>query len=352
MRALLSRAALCLLFPLAAFAGERDTVSYVNPLIGSEKSAIGYGGTMPFVTTPFGMTDWTPQTRQNKISMTSYNYDDSTISGFIGTHQPAIWMGDYGYVTLVPQVGPLRTAPDDRKLPFRHADESAHPDYYSVSLLTGNNSSIRAEMTATERCAIFRFHFPSADVSRVLVEASRPGIAGFAAAQPDLHEISGYNPHRMDAHLGPMKLPNFKGYFVVQFRQSPSKMKTYASPGRGAYAEFPGGQTIEVRVGTSFISIEQARANLQREIPALGLRCRPPQTACHLERKAQPPTNRRRNRSRKNAPLHGPVSCAALSPDLLRIWTLLQRLRRPGAHGRKLHCFLNLGYVPRRKQPV
>jgi putative alpha-1,2-mannosidase len=34
---------------------------------------------MPFVTTPFGMTSWTPQTRQNKISVTSYNYDDTTI---------------------------------------------------------------------------------------------------------------------------------------------------------------------------------------------------------------------------------------------------------------------------------
>ncbi len=57
---------------------------------------------MPFVSPPFAMTNWTPQTRQNKISITSYNYDDKTISGFIGTHQPAIWMGDYGYVTVVP----------------------------------------------------------------------------------------------------------------------------------------------------------------------------------------------------------------------------------------------------------
>jgi putative alpha-1,2-mannosidase len=92
-----------LLFTNFAFAAERDAVSYVNPLIGTQKSAIGYGGTMPFVSPPFGMTNWTPQTRQNKISVTSYNYDDSTISGFIGTHQPAIWMGDYGYVMLMPQ---------------------------------------------------------------------------------------------------------------------------------------------------------------------------------------------------------------------------------------------------------
>ena len=41
------------------------------------------------------------------------------------------------------------------------------------------------------------------------------------------HEITGYNPHRMDAHLGPFALPNFKGYFVVQFEQVPVNMKTY-----------------------------------------------------------------------------------------------------------------------------
>ncbi len=94
---------------------QNDAVSYVSPLVGTQRSVIGYGGTMPFVTPPFGMTDWTPQTRQNKISVVSYNYDDATISGFIGTHQPAIWMGDYGYVTVIPQVGELRTTPESRE---------------------------------------------------------------------------------------------------------------------------------------------------------------------------------------------------------------------------------------------
>ena len=102
--------------PFSSLAAETDAASSVNTLIGTQRSALGYGGTMPFVTPPFGMTNWTPQTRQNKISITSYNYDDTTISGFIGTHQPAIWMGDYGYVTVIPQVGELRTTPESRKL--------------------------------------------------------------------------------------------------------------------------------------------------------------------------------------------------------------------------------------------
>ena len=262
-----------LLSPFAHAAG-RDAVSYVNPLIGTQKSAIGYGGTMPFVSPPFAMTDWTPQTRQNKISVTSYNYDDTTISGFIGTHQPAIWMGDYGYVTLMPETGALRTTPQDRKLPYRHSTETARPDYYAVSLDAGKGRAIRAEMTATERCARLRFQFPKDGVARVLVEASRPGIAGHATVNMQAREITGYNPHRMDAHLGPEKLPNFKGYFVIQFRQTPEDEKTYgmedgsAKSSHGAYAEFKPGETVDVRVGTSFLSIEQARKNLEREIPS------------------------------------------------------------------------------------
>lgn len=256
--------------------GQNDAVSFVNPLVGSQRSSIGYGGTMPFVTTPFGMTDWTPQTRQNKISVTSYNYDDTTISGFIGTHQPAIWMGDYGYVTIIPQVGELRTTPESRKLPYSHASETARPDYYRVSLDAGSDEKIQAEMTATERCALFRFTFPKTARARVIVEASRPGIAGLASVDPEAREITGYNPHRMDAHLGPFALPNFKGYFVIQFEQPALDMKTYGmdagQSSRGAYAEFKSGATIQIRVGTSFISIEQAHENLRREIPGWDFR--------------------------------------------------------------------------------
>jgi predicted alpha-1,2-mannosidase len=278
MNRLAAASALLVIGAATVLTAQNDAASYVNPLVGTQRSAIGYGGTMPFVTPPFGMTDWTPQTRQNRISITSYNYDDTTISGFIGTHQPAIWMGDYGYVTIIPQVGELRTTPESRKLPYSHGSEIARPDYYRVSLDAGSNWKIQAEVTATERCAFFRFTFPNAAIARLIVEASRPGIAGMASVDPEAHEITGHNPHRMDAHLGPFALPNFKGYFVVQFEQPPLHMKTYgmdngqSESSRGAYAEFKPGQTIQVRIGTSFISIDQARENLRREIPGWDFR--------------------------------------------------------------------------------
>jgi len=267
------------LFPLgltdrAAAQVPADPIRMVNVFIGSGSGSIGYGGTMPFVTPPFGMTDWTAQTRQNKVSVTSYKFEDTSISGFIGTHQPAIWMGDYGYVTLMPELDSLKTTPDERKLPFTHSDEIARPDYYSVSLQADAARHIRTEMTATTHCGYLRFTFPTDRASIAMVEASRPGIDGFAQVNAAKREIVGYNPDRMDSGLGPLKLPNFKGYFVIQFRQPFSKSGTYgmgpedSGKARGAYAQFHTrpGEVIEARVGTSFISIEQARANLKAEI--------------------------------------------------------------------------------------
>ena len=253
----------------------QDAVQWVNPYIGAGDGKIGYGGTMPFVTPPFGMTNWTAQTRQNRLSVVSYKYEDTVIQGFMGTHQPAIWMGDYGYVTLVPQVGELATAPEARQMSFSHEDEVARPDYYKVEMTAKGGSRLKAEMTATERCVYMRFHFPQGTAGRVLVEASRPGVAGEAKVDAARYEITGFNPDRTDRNLGPFALPNFKGYFVVQFRQHWEKAETYGMNGtnrRGAYAEFAQapseyGAAIEVRVGTSFLSVEQARENLRREIP-------------------------------------------------------------------------------------
>jgi predicted alpha-1,2-mannosidase len=251
-----------------------DSVDWVNPYIGTGSGPIGYGRTQPFVTPPFGMTSWTPQTRQNHQPGLSYKYQDTAISGFIGTHQPALWMGDYGYVTLMPEVDTLKVTPEERKLPFTHAAETVRPDYYSVSMDAGRSRTIRTELTATTRCAYLRFTFPANDSSLILVEASRPGVAGNAHVDPAAREITGYNPDRIDSGLGPMRLPNFKGYFVVQFSKPFAASGIYPSQPQsqlatGAFARFhtTAGEIVEARVGTSFISLDQARKNLQQEIP-------------------------------------------------------------------------------------
>ena len=101
----------------------------------------------------------------------------------------------------------------------KHEDEIARPDYYSVRMDAGAGRAIRTEMTATSRCALMKFTFPANASSMVMVEASRPGVAGFAEVDAARREISGYNPDRTDRILGPFALPHFKGYFVVEFRK-------------------------------------------------------------------------------------------------------------------------------------
>ena len=42
---------------------------------------------------------------ENKMGTMAYVYDDKSIMGFLASHQPTVWMGDYGYVSLMPQIG-------------------------------------------------------------------------------------------------------------------------------------------------------------------------------------------------------------------------------------------------------
>src|SRR5271154_3295601 len=262
---LIALASLC----AATCAAQTDPVDWVNLYIGTGSGPIGYGGTMPFVTPPFGMTDWTPQTRQNKVSGVSYKYEDTYIQGFIGTHQPAIWMGDYGYVTLMPEIGSINYAPEARRLAFTHKGEVSTPYYYSVKMGADAAHRIDAEMTATDHAGYLRFAYPKGSSASVLIEATRPGIEGFVKIDADKHEVSGYNPDRMDSNLGPFKLSNFKGYFVVRFKQPFVAKTVYEAvlmwPGKdavkginvGAFVTFDTARSgmVDVQVGTSFISI-------------------------------------------------------------------------------------------------
>src|ERR1700722_5172956 len=180
-------------------------VDWVNTFIGTGGGGVDYGGTMPLVTTPFGTTNWTAQTRQNRISVSSYAYEDSYIQGFIGTHQPAIWMGDYGYVTLMPEIGSINYAPEARRLEFRHKDEVSTPYYYSVKMGSGAAHRIRAEMTATEHAGYLRFTYPRGSKAGVLIEATRPGIQGFVKIDAGKNEIVGYNPDGRESSLCTLK---------------------------------------------------------------------------------------------------------------------------------------------------
>ncbi|MGB5498372.1 MAG: GH92 family glycosyl hydrolase [Maribacter sp.] len=273
-------------------AQEKLAVDYVDPLIGTPKAGfkegLDGGGTMPCVGTPFAMTNFVVQTRENKISEMPYVYEDNHIKGFMATHQPTVWMGDYGYVSVMPQLGKLRLLPNHRALPFSHKKEVSKPNYYSVTMQDGNRE-IKGEIAATSRCGILQFTFPESDEAHIIVQGTnitenKKAFQGYLKIDEEKGEITGYNPERMSSHLGP-ELTNFKGYFIIQFDKTFESFGTWNSfrtepdivkLGKEQYGARMGGyisfktkknEKIKVKIATSFISIEQARKNLEIEIP-------------------------------------------------------------------------------------
>ena len=261
---------------IAVFA-QQGLVNNVNTLIGT-KGLFLYGRTTPFVTPPFGMTHWTACTRNSRIRIPNYQYLDHQLRGFRASHKPAMWMGDYGYVTLKPVTGTTKSTLLEKRSRFSHSSETAGPHYYAVKMSTAKAKKIKVEMTATERCGVMRYHFPKNAEPSVLIEASQlPDFNGWIKIDSAHREIIGWNSDRHSSALGP-PLPNFKGYFVIQFSESFTSSGTWKNDtlfahtteqlanACGAWVSFAKGTaTVNVKIATSFISIEQARENLQRE---------------------------------------------------------------------------------------
>ena len=256
-------------------------VDEVNMMIGSDGAHdTEYGGTTPAVGVPFGMTQWCAATRINGISRTMYHYHDTTFIGFMGTHQPAIWMGDYGFMTFMPQSGELKVKAEDRKAPMDHGQETATPYYYKLSYSAGDGKGmITTEMTATSRASYFHVTYPQAGKALLYLEAGREKDGGAIWIYPEKREVHIYNRERHDAHLGPA-LPGFKGYYVLKFSADFSgygickdaEVHTGAVQAEGStvggYVEFPAGTVeVDLRIGSSFIGFAQAEENLSKEIP-------------------------------------------------------------------------------------
>lgn len=268
-------------------------ITYVNTLIGtapattesarshSEAGSELKGQTIPAVSTPYAMTQWTAQTRATEVKcIAPYYYNDPAIQGFRGTH----WLNgscvqDYGTVTIMPLSGTLKTLPSERASRYEHSREVSTPAYYQVHL---DDHGIQAELTSTPRSGMLRFGFEKADEQFILVEPNSDEGQGYVEIFPERGEIVGYNPvHRI--YQGSGEAAGFSGYFVIRFDRpfvqsgtwKGSAIRAGATIQRGdkpnesigAYAGFgSGGQTVTVRIGTSFTSLEGARQNLEAEL--------------------------------------------------------------------------------------
>jgi predicted alpha-1,2-mannosidase len=194
----------------------KEAVDYVSPNIGGVGQLLT--ATAPYVQYPYGMARVAPATTPGIAD----RYLADRIYGFAA-----------GPATLMASVGHAGSHLADYASDFDHDFETAAPYYYSVDLLTW---MIKAEVTVTSRAELYRFTFPA-------------------------------DPHQT------------RQYFYAEVSKPFTSSKTWnggdvSDSGKqvGIVADFAvsGGEQVEVRVGLSYISADQARRNLEHKIPNWG----------------------------------------------------------------------------------
>ncbi len=239
---------------------------YVNPFLGTatlwEPADLGYthteakrawgAETYPGSTLPNAMVQATPVTKYH--SGAGYQYEDREIYGFAHTAK-GHW--DLLHLPILPVTGIFY--PRNFASHFSHQREEAHPGYYSVWL---ERYHVQAELTTTLRCAMHRYTFRPEDEKRLLVDITR----------------NNGNPRHWDIHKSPTDANAFEGYQDghgrIYFYATASLPVTSVSmkqdnKHRVAVVDFEnsrGADPLELRIGFSFVSVENARQNLEAEM--------------------------------------------------------------------------------------
>lgn len=263
---------------------EYNAVQYVDPQIGSVH------GRWFFYTPaalPFGMARLAPHTNAYEApgSWAPGGYDDrhNSIEGFGHFHEFQV-----GGVVVMPTTGPLKTTPGTLENPdagyrsrFDKNDEHAEPGYYSVLL---KDYKIQAELTATERVGFHRYTFPQADSAWLVFDIGHKqgessDVTEAFAQVVNKTEVEGY----VETYPEYVKFCDpgnrVKMYFVARLSKNPGIVGVFRDSviqknipvtkgtRNGIFLGFSTAEdeVVELRVGLSYCSIENARLNLETE---------------------------------------------------------------------------------------
>ncbi|MBR2856630.1 MAG: GH92 family glycosyl hydrolase [Bacteroidales bacterium] len=244
-----------------------DPVDHVSVLVGTmSKHSLSTGNTYPAIARPWGMNFWTPQTGTMGDGWT-YCYTADRIRGFKQTHQPSPWINDYGQFALMPVTGDPVFNQEDRASWFSHKAEEARPYYYGVYLA---DHDVYVELTPTERAAAFRIKYPEDEKPYLVVDAFDNG--SYIKVIPEENRIVGYTTKNSGGVPS-----NFRNWFVIESDTPFDYVRTVSdgsvqseetesqSAHSGAVVGFSlsGDRKVNLKVASSFISIEQALVNMQ-----------------------------------------------------------------------------------------
>lgn len=274
---------------LAVAQNGKELLKYVDPRIGTAHSRWFFftPGAMPF-----GMAKPAPSTNGsygNVHGWDAVGYDErhTSIEGFANFHEFQI-----GGVVFAPITGKLQTLAGKLEQPdegyrsrFDRADEIAQPGYYSVLLKDYN---IKAELTATPRVALHRYTFPASAQSHILFDIGHK--------QGESGEVKDARVHitddgRVEGYVTtlPVYVQKYQTgsevtmYFSAVLDKKPTAVgvfngneilagqKEINGKGAGVYLTFStqDKESVTIKAGLSYTSIENARLNLQKEAGVL-----------------------------------------------------------------------------------
>lgn len=202
----------------------------------------------PGAALPNAMVQVSPVTKFH--SGAGYQYEDSLIYGFTHTNK-GHW--NLCHIPFLPVTGEVN--PADYASKFSHAEESAAPGYYRVFL---DRYGVNVELTSTLRCACHKYTYPAGSAPALLADLSKSNehVRGWDMWQVDDHTFAGWQQtgekmyfyavaDRPVVSLAPVEKDGLK-VSVVRF----------------AEADVP----LELQVGFSFVSVENAKRNYEKEI--------------------------------------------------------------------------------------
>jgi predicted alpha-1,2-mannosidase len=248
-----------------------DVAQYVDPFIGTG----GPGNTFPGAVMPWGMAAISPDTGTDPAG---YKSGAANIQGFSQIHLSGVGCGDFGNILLQPTTGAIQTT--EANYDSTYNTEVTSPGYYKANLSTWGTV---AEVSANTRATISKFTFPArTGDANIIVDVSHglsPSVGGFVNLVSNT-EVEGWN--QAGGFCGASN--RYTLYFVARFSKAAAStgkwtgttqttVTAYPSSNGGtdigAYYRFntAANEAVYVRVGISYVSLANARANLDAEIP-------------------------------------------------------------------------------------
>ncbi len=256
----------------------------VNPFLGTGGISYLCGNNFPGAAVPFGMVRLCPDTVSilgtRASNSSGYFYSDPMILGFSHTRLVGTGATDGGNFLVIPCTA--ETAKSQRRglnAEYSHESERAFPGYYGVSL---PSLGLTAELTASNRVGVHRYTFPKKQSPHILMNVTSAlgkGISksGEVRVVPDTQEIEG--TVRTFGTFS-KRYGGLQTYFVARFNrpfqeyatrsgETETSRQTVANgDDLGIHVGFhadDSSQVIELKVAISYVSIANARENLEQE---------------------------------------------------------------------------------------